>query len=548
MLSRAVDIASGAACWLYRTRQPVKNSTAAIELNRSQLESLKALSGDGILGTIDCGLDDHHLGYLSVRHSAGQPLPELIRQGPPSEVILLQVLLALARILSLAEMSGQGHRNLQPAFIFVAHTSVEAVTAPQIVVQIKTAQNNVVQNTGVNVQVAGFGYLPGVLLGAKTQRALTSKSLAAIAVQWLGNHVIEDTKKLPQVLSQSALSGPARELIRWYFSADVSCDQPAWLQVIQKLLLVLAAKQLLAVHHPALDSLREQLKYRAGNTVLDFAPMGDCLRAIWLEEKSEHWWQNLLIPSQLRAGRNILKAFAKPMAEGPMLGISALEFIADESSGWLVCRFPLGETVFLSDRLTGPLSVAIAYPLLAEICEQLQTLEQRGLVVKPLSIEQIMVDRQWRPIILPERPKALQRPVNESSRALTHTPQKAAVAGDSASLVRSVAEIAYRVLVGQALRLSERGLQLGAGTPLPAAVQAMLMDCFSPHSNPCPTLAQMQELFAKIPNEPVPIVKKAQKTTKNAVKQNERKKLLLLLLLILLFQVMANVGIIVAFQ
>merc|ERR1711916_162442 len=194
--------------------------------------------------------------------------------------------------------------------------------------------------------------------------------------------VIEDTKKLPQVLSQSAVSGPARELIRWYFSADVSCDQPAWLQVIQKLLLVLAAKQLLAVHHPALDSLREQLKYRAGNTVLDFAPMGDCLRAIWLEEKSEHWWQNLLIPSQLRAGRNILKAFAKPMAEGPMLGISALEFIADESSGWLVCRFPLGETVFLSDRLTGPLSVAIAYPLLAEICEQLQTLEQRGLVVK----------------------------------------------------------------------------------------------------------------------------------------------------------------------
>ena len=115
-LSRAIDLSTGVACWLYQSQRPVTQDGRA---QTDSHQAMRSIRQSGVLTLMDFGHNERDQGFLSVSHCSAQPLPELFQQKPVNEVLMLQVLLALARILPLLEDNGVGHRYLHPAFIFV---------------------------------------------------------------------------------------------------------------------------------------------------------------------------------------------------------------------------------------------------------------------------------------------------------------------------------------------------------------------------------------------------------------------------------------------
>ncbi|WP_317931293.1 hypothetical protein [Halioxenophilus sp. WMMB6] len=527
-LYRAVDVASGAARWVYQTEQ----SVAAI-IDATELEKLSRFRHPNHIPLVEFGLNKQKQAFYVVEQVSGQTLAELAKLGAPSEPVLLQVMLQLCRVLQAAKSNGIRHFSLKPAFIYVT-----------------TDKGLEFEDCQPQLRLTGFGEFAGRAF-SRNPGKLQSTALpdvTAMVLYWLLAKPVRWSPAVAEVLGRKGMSAGLVNLLRWCSEQEGEPSDELWQTTERRILTLLAGRHCTVAGQPAFARLQQKLQKQPDWRLLDCqdCPAIDGWHCQLWDEGQRSWQQVEVMPVDVNATRRLLATIQSLPEAHPGL-IALTDFSLSGGRGGSCSYFSwCGELLVpLTERLAEPLSLAAACQFMGELCRLLQELINQGVVFEQLQAEQILVDAHWQPKILP-----VQLPVSTPT-VPTAGPAVAAKRGaESVSLLRSLAEIAVLITTGFKPYWLNGELQTsGRFKSLPPVLKNIIQQSLQLKPRQMPNLQQ----WLQVAQSPLDAGAEPGKTMflrkrKAKSKRDERKKVLLFLLLILLFQAMVNAGIIVIFK
>jgi len=522
-LYRAVDVATGAARWVFHGRQPLASEAT---LPEAAVSHLRQFRHPNALPIVELGLDSKRRPFLVVEHASGVPLAAILADARRNETQLLRTFLQLLRVVVAANDAGICPAALDPALLFLANDG--QIPNSESIVKTYAVLLSDELAAVLGIPATGEPELSGpVWLAAEFVR---------LAKQWL-----PERPSVPAELPlQPAGDAPATDaFLAWCEQAAASAGGITWLDLERKLLLLLAGRHLAVELSPVGLAIDHQLTVQSAEwQLLDCYPWEDSgwWRCLLYNAKLERW--QLLLATQ--NGRPELKnTLAIAERFSPLPGVFNLHSswtLGSRKAPWacLLGDYQYGR--LLSAKLL-PLTLTDACAIMAQVCEQVASLVTSGMVLEQVVPEQILMTDTG-PVLLPIAPDT----------ALPESPQYTEphhVSGIAASL----AALAVRLLTGQNPRWYQGEVQFGARFgAVPEQLRGFVQQCLHASGNRAPQLSQMATVFREAPSLPAQKHKANPKPKPVNRKREERKKFLLFLLLILLFQSLVNAGIIVIFQ